>query len=119
MKKFNFVRPNKVKLERYPQVNSVYRPSNNDDDTGVYEDFFSFEGGVDICDEQIQEWVNQNTQHLLDNPEENFSYTQSGNTLVMVTRSKEEINIWVSKSHMKAYIPLYEETTYPDEEETV
>ena len=114
MKKFNFLEPIKIELEGYPDVNSVYRKEG--DDVDGYKDFFSFEDGVDIDDEQVQGWVNENVQYLLDNPEEKFSYSQGGNTLVMCTRGEDEIHVWVSRSHMEAYIPLYETTTYFDEE---
>lgn len=116
MKKFNFVEPIKIEIEDYPNINSVYRKEGDDEDG--HKDFFSFEDGVDIDDEMIQGWVNENVQYLLDNPEEKFSYRQGGNTLVMCTRSIDEIHVWVSKSHMEAYIPLYE-PTYFDNEETV
>lgn len=117
MKKFNFVKPIKVELESYPDVTSVYRKEG--DDAHGQLDFFSFEDGVDVDDERVQEWVNENVQYLLDNPEENFSYTQGGNTLVMVTRSEDEIHVWVSKSHMEAYVPLYEPTYFDYDEETM
>ena len=117
MKKFNFLEPIKIELEGYPDVTSVYRKEGDDD--GGYKDFFSFEGGVDVDDEQVQLWVNEHVQYLLDNPEEKFSYQQSGNTLVMCTRSIDEIHVWVSKSHMEAYIPLYEPIYFDSDEETV
>jgi len=117
MKKFNFLEPIKIELEGYPDVTSVYRKEGDDD--GGYKDFFSFEGGVDVDDEQVQLWVNEHVQYLLDNPEEKFSYQQSGNTLVMCTRSIDEIHVWVSKSHMGAYIPLYEPIYFDSDEETV
>jgi len=117
MKKFNFLEPIKIELEGYPDVTSVYREEG--DDAGGYKDFFSFEGGVDVDDEQVQLWVNEHVQYLLDNPEEKFSYQQSGNTLVMCTRSIDEIHVWVSKSHMEAYIPLYEPIYFDSDEETV
>lgn len=117
MKKFNFLEPVKIELEGYPDVTSVYRKEGDDD--GGYKDFFSFEGGVDVDDEQVQLWVNEHVQYLLDNPEEKFSYSQGGNTLVMCTRSIDEIHVWVSKSHMEAYIPLYEPIYFDSDEETV
>jgi hypothetical protein len=117
MKKFNFVEPIKIKVEEYPNVNSVYK-KDGDDDEG-YKDFFSFENGVDVDDKQTQEWVNEHVQYLLDNPEEKFSYCQGGNTLVMCTRGEDEIRVWVSKSHMEAYIPLYEPTYFDSDEEAM
>ena len=117
MKKFNFVEPIKIKLDTYPNVNSVYREE-GDDDEG-YKDFFSFENGHNVDNEDTQKWVNESVQYLLDNPEEKFSYHQGGNTLVMCAKSVDEIHVWVSKSHMEAYIPLYEPTYFDSDEETV
>ena len=48
MKKFSFVEPTKIKIENYPNVNSVYREDGDDDDG--YKDFFSFENGYDVND---------------------------------------------------------------------
>lgn len=117
MKKFNFIEPIKIELESYPDVTSIYR--NEGDDAHGEKDFFSFEDGVDVADKQTQEWVNENVQYLLDNPEEKFSYCQGGNTLVMCTRGEDEIRVWVSRSHMEAYIPLYEPTYFDNDEETM
>ena len=113
MKKFKFVEPTKIKLDRYPDINSVYR----EEDDG-HQDFFSFEDGVAVDDETTQNWVNECVKELIDNPEENYCFYQGGNTLVIATRSEEEINVWVSRSHINATIPLYE-PKYFDYEETV
>lgn len=106
MKKFSFVEPIKIKLDKYPDVNSVYREE-GDDDEG-YKDFFSFENGYDVSNEDVQKWVNKSVQYLLDNPDETYSYHAGGNKLVIAVKDIEEIHVWVSNSHMEAYIPLYD-----------
>ena len=108
MKKYNFLEPIKIKVEKYPDINSVYRDEG--DDIENHKDFFSFEDGVSVEDETVQRWVNECVQDVLDNPEHQYCYCASGNTLVMVTRGREEINVFVSRSHMDATIPLYEPT---------
>ena len=111
MKKFKFIEPTKVEV-RYPDIKSVYRNEND-----LNTDFFSFEDGVNVEDNIIQRWVNECVQDLLDDPEKQYSYIGSGNTLVIATKNQEEINVFVSKSHMEATIPLYEYEC--DEEETM
>jgi hypothetical protein len=114
MKKFKFVEPFKVEIQ-YPNIHSVYREEGDDEDGG--KDFFSFEDGVRVDNETVQNWVNECVQDLLDNPEYQYSYRHSGNTLVIATKNQEEIHVFVSKSHMESTIPLYEYTY--GEEETV
>jgi hypothetical protein len=113
MKKFNFVEPIKIEV-RYPNVKSVYDEDNPD----VEADFFSFANGVHVDNKTVQGWVNDCVRKLLDDPENHYSYHHSGNTLVIATRNSEEINVFVSRSHMQATIPFYEYTYY-DEEETM
>ena len=105
MKKFKFIEPFKTEVQ-YPNINSVYREEGDDEDGG--KDFFSYEDGVDVDNETVQNWVNECVQDLLDNPEQHYSYRQSGNTLVIATKNQQEINIFVSKSHIESNIPLYE-----------
>lgn len=114
MKKFNFVEPSKIKIDKYPDVNSVYEKEG--DDTDGYKDFFSYKDGYDVEDDNIQRWVNSCVESLLDNPDEKYSYICGGNTLVVATINEEEISVFVSKSHMNAVIPLHEPTYFNDEE---
>jgi len=106
MKKFNFVEPKKIEIEKYPDIKSVYL-NEGDDDEG-YKDFFSYKDGVEIEDELTQSWVNEAVDYLLENPEEHYTYRMSGNTLVIATKNLDEINVFVSKNHMEAYVPLYD-----------
>jgi hypothetical protein len=50
------------------------------------DDFFSFKIGVDISDDQINEWIEKNIQYLEENKKVNLAGTASGNTFVRVTR---------------------------------
>jgi hypothetical protein len=111
MKKFNFIEPIKVKPGGYPNVNSVYRKEGDDVDGD--KDFFSYEDGHKVEDETTQRWVNDTIQHLLDKPEEQYCYLLSGDTLVISVREEDGIQVFVSKSNMNAYVPLYE---YDNEE---
>lgn len=112
MKKFKFVEPTKIKV-RYPDIQSVYKDEGNLGNLNT--DFFSYENGAIVEEYKVQEWVNECIQGLLNNPENPYYYINGGNTLVVAMRNLEEINVFVSKSHMQATIPLYE-YTYGEEE---
>lgn len=109
MEKFKFVEPKKINVQ-YPDISSVYRKE-GDDESGS-KDFFSFENGVNVDTKTIQRWVNECVQGLLDNPENQYHLHSGGNTLVIATKNQEEINVFVSKSHMDASITLYEPSPF-------
>ena len=76
-------------------------------------DFFSFEGGSEISDNEINKWIMEAINLLEQNLDSNSYGTSSGNTSVTVTRYHESdiegeytYDINVSKNYSSASIDI-------------
>ena len=75
------------------------------------EDFYSFENGVDIKEDDINKWINESVQRLESSPdreEETVLYTASGNALVAVLRDGDMFHVVVAKKYWDGdYFPSW------------
>lgn len=67
------------------------------------KDFYDFSNGVDVDDKTINKWIKRCVEELEKEPECNYYYISSGNTLVCVFRNCEEdygkYTVQVSKNY--------------------
>jgi len=71
-------------------------------------DFYDFSNGVDVDDKTINKWIKRCIKELEKEPESNYYYISSGNTLVCVFRNSEEdygkYTVQVSKNYHKRIV---------------
>jgi hypothetical protein len=69
-------------------------------------DFFDFTDGVDIPEEEINQWIAEMIQKLRDNPDWPYTGTSTGNTCVLVSRDGDGNNfeVMVTKSYSRAFV---------------
>jgi len=68
-------------------------------------DYEDFSEGVDITNEQINDWVKQGFEYLQNIPEAQFYNNGTGNTEVNIFREAfGEFNITISKNYMSYWV---------------
>jgi len=69
------------------------------------KEFFDYSTGVDISDEQINEWIIDGFKYLKNNPNVQFFNNGTGNTSVTIFREMfGKYNVNVTKNYMENWI---------------
>lgn len=69
------------------------------------QDFFSFEHGVDITNEKMNEFIDEALTYLVEHPEEQFYEIAYGRVFIMATRMEDGmVDITVTKKYTQASI---------------
>lgn len=81
----------------------LYEP-NTKDNINFPTSYTNFASGVDISNEEINEWIKECIEWLDENPEQPYKYIGTGNTFAVVFNHEDEYTILVTKNYFESYI---------------
>jgi hypothetical protein len=84
----------KVEAEKITPITATYP-----------EDFYFFDHGADIDERRKQVMIDECVDWLRNYPDENYSYSASGNTFVIAYRTEEDVEVTVATKYANATIP--------------
>lgn len=68
------------------------------------EDFYNFAYGVDVHNDEINQWISDGMDYIKNNPKEAYYSIGSGNTTVIILNLLDEYSVIVTKNYQEATI---------------